>query len=108
MDVGAPVDEAAQSAYLGDQALLPSGCAAHLKGNALIEVLHAEHFARLPAEYGASILRDVTRPRIQQEAIRRCRARAAKALVTAWQPHLVGLGVDLEAYAAAAVAPLLP
>lgn len=106
MDLGVPIDEAAQSMYLGDRALLPSGCAAHLKGNALIEVLHAEHFARLPAEYGASILRDATRPQIQQEAIQQCRDRAKQMLIATWEAHVKG--VDLEEYAAAAVAPLLP
>jgi len=108
LDLEVPIDVDAQALYLGDRALLPPNCATGLRGSALLEVLHAEHFARLPAEYGASILRDAARPPSQQEAVRRCRARAAKALVTAWQTHLVGFGVDLEAYAAAAVAPLLP
>jgi len=108
LDLGVPVDEEAQAVYLGDKALLPAGCAAHLKGNALLEVLHAEHFARLPAEYGASILRDAMRPEAQREAVRRCRARARQMLVAAWGAHLRGAKVDLEAYAAAAVAPLLP
>jgi len=108
LDLEVPIDVDAQALYLGDRALLPPNCATGLRGSALLDVLHAEHFARLPAEYGASILRDTARPPSQQDAIRRCRARAAKALVTAWQPHLVGFDVDLEAYAAAAVAPLLP
>jgi len=108
LDLEVPIDIDAQALYLSDRALLPPKCATGLRGSALLEVLHAEHFARLPAEYGASILRDEARPPSQQEAVRRCRARAAKALVTAWQPHLVGFGIDLEAYAAAAVAPLLP
>mmetsp|Transcript_4603 Transcript_4603/g.12942 ORF Transcript_4603/g.12942 Transcript_4603/m.12942 type:complete len:449 (+) Transcript_4603:81-1427(+) len=104
--LGVPVDEAAQSVYLGDKALLPPGCAAHLRGNALLEVLHAEHFARLPAEYGASILRDLARPPKQREAVQECRDRARQMLIAAWESHVTG--VDLEGYAAAAVAPLLP
>lgn len=108
MDLGAPVDEEAQSLYLSDAALLPAGCASQLKGMGLIEVLHAEHFARLPAEYGASILRDQKRSQAERDNVLRVRTRAAKMLVAAWAPHLKGLKVDLEAYAAAAVAPLLP
>lgn len=108
LDLEVPIDVDAQALYLGDRAILPPNCATGLRGTALLKVLHAEHFARLLAEYGASILRDIARPPSQQEAVRQCRAHAAKALVTAWQPHLVGFGVDLEAYAAAAVAPLLP
>jgi len=108
LDVGAPIDEVAQTMYLGDAALLPEGCAGRLRGQALLDVLHAEHFARLPAEYGASILRDATRPLEQQKAVHRCRARAKDMLIAAWAPHLKGLDVDMEAYASAAVAPLLP
>lgn len=106
--VGAPVDEAAQAFYMGDKALMPSGCAMHLKGTALLQVLHAEHFARLVAEYGASIMRDAVRPAKQKDAVLQCRVRAKRTLMDAWAPHLAGWGIDLEAYAAAAVAPLLP
>jgi len=107
LDLEVPIDVHGQALYLGDRALLPPNCAIGLRGTALLEVLHAEHFARLLAEYGASILRDTAQPPSQQETVRHCRARAARALVTAWRPHLVGLGIDLESYAAAAVAPLL-
>merc|ERR1739844_540529 len=91
MDLGVPIDEAVQTMYLSDRALLPSGCAAHLKCYSLIEVLHAEHFARLPAEYGASILRDATRPQIQQETIRQCRDRAKQMLIATWGAHVKGV-----------------
>lgn len=105
---GAPVDETAQAMYMGDVALLPPGCGEHLRGSSLLEVLHAEHFARLTAEYGASIIRDENRPYEQHDAVRRCRARARQMLIAAWRPHLQEVKVDLEAYASAAVAPLLP
>lgn len=105
---GAPVDETAQALYLDDVALLPPGCGNHLRGSSLLEVLHAEHFARLTAEYGASIIRDENRPLEQHEAVRRCRARARQMLIAAWRPHLRDIKVDLEAYASAAVSPLLP
>jgi len=105
---GAPVDETAQAMYMGDVALLPPGCGEHLRGSALLEVLHAEHFARLTAEYGASIIRDENRPYEQHDAVRRCRARARQMLIAAWRPHLNDVKVDLDAYASAAVAPLLP
>jgi len=112
--LGTPIDQAAQHFYLADKALLPAGCAKSLRGQALLDVLHAEHFARLPAEYGASILRDAERPEREKDAIRRCRALAKQALIAAWRPHLQAGGgrsgelVDLDAYAEAAVAPLLP
>mmetsp|Transcript_34199 Transcript_34199/g.60495 ORF Transcript_34199/g.60495 Transcript_34199/m.60495 type:complete len:504 (-) Transcript_34199:140-1651(-) len=106
--LGVPVDETAQAMYLQDRALLPAGSASGLCGPGLLEVLHAEHFARLLAEYGASILRDASRPREQHEAVRKCRALAKDRLARAWLPHLQGAKVDLEAYAAAAVTPLLP
>lgn len=106
--LGVPIDHAAQSLYLADRALLPTNCSTALRGQALLQVLHAEHFARLPAEYGASILRDVDRPEKQKEAIRQCRAHAKQMLIDAWRPHLVGVSADLEAYASAAVMPLLP
>lgn len=108
VDLGVPIDKEAQALYLGDRALLPHGCATCLTGNALLEVLHAEHFARLSAEYGASILRDPMRPQVQKEAIWQCRAKAKQMLMNAWRPHLSGVKVDLAEYAAAAVAPLLP
>jgi hypothetical protein len=108
LDLGVPIDEAAQSFYLADRALLPTKCALGLRGEALLEVLHAEHFARLPAEYGASILRDADRPKEQREAVLKCRARAKQMLIDAWRPHLSHTKIDLEEYAAAAVAPLLP
>lgn len=106
LDLGVPVDTAAQAFYLEDPALLPTNCAPGLKGEALLQVLHAEHFARLPAEYGASVIRDATRPEIQKLAVKQCRERAKQMLVDAWRPHLAG--IDLEAYATAAVRPLLP
>jgi len=106
--LGVPIDKMAQALYLNDQALLPTGCARHLKGPALLDALHAEHFARLTAEYGASILRDPSRPTGQREAVMRCRAKAAQMLLAAWAPHLAGVRVDLNAYATAAVTPLLP
>lgn len=106
-EVGAPVDRTAQALYLGDAALLPSGSAVGLAGAALLDVLHAEHFARLAAEYGASILRDRRRSAFQQRAIQACRSKAAQMLVAAWKPHLTP-GFDVEAYAERAVQPLLP
>lgn len=108
LDTGVPIDETAQALYLGDQALLPPGCGEQLKGNALLEVLHAEHFARLVAEYGASIIRDSRRPQAQKEAVFECRERAKRMLIAAWRPHLRKTNVDLDEYAGAAVAPLLP
>lgn len=105
---GAPIDETAQAMYLNDVALLPPGCGERLRGSSLLEVLHAEHFARLTAEYGASIIRDENRPFEQHDAVRRCRARARQMLIAAWQPHLKDVKVDLDAYASAAVSPLLP
>mmetsp|Transcript_79841 Transcript_79841/g.234839 ORF Transcript_79841/g.234839 Transcript_79841/m.234839 type:complete len:504 (+) Transcript_79841:112-1623(+) len=108
LDLGVPVDTQAQALYLGDRALLPTGCATGLQGDALLEVLHAEHFARLTAEYGASILRDSQQPEAQKRAILACRARAEQMLVTAWAPNLAALQLQLRAYAAAACSPLLP
>jgi len=107
MALDVPIDKVAQSFYLGDAALLPTNCATKLRGQALLDVLHAEHFARLPAEYGASILRDGVRPQQQKDAILRCRLLAKQALIDAWRPHLSGVKVNLEEYAAAAVSPLL-
>jgi len=107
-DLNVPVDETAQALYLGDQALLPPGCASNIKGAALLEVLHAEHFARLPAEYGASILRDPQTPEQQKQAVLECRDRAKQMLIAVWEQVLADSGVDLDAYATAAVAPLLP
>jgi len=106
--LGVPIDKAAQALYTNDQALLPVGCARNLKGDALLEALHAEHFARLTAEYGASILRDPARPTAQRQAVMRCRAKAAHMLLAAWAPHLAGVRVDLQAYVDAAITPLLP
>lgn len=105
-----PLDEEARALYLGDRALLPPGCGAHLRGAALLEVLHAEHFARLSAEYGASIMRDADRPSAQREAVLQCRALASEMLVKAWRPvlHDGKVQVELQDYAAAAVAPLMP
>lgn len=108
VDLGVPIDMMAQSFYLDDTALLPSGCAGELKGNALLDVLHAEHFARLAAEYGASILRDKNRPREQCDAIHECRAKAKQMVIAAWRPHLGASVVDLDSYATAATLPLLP
>lgn len=108
VQLGVPLDETAQALYLGDRALLPSGCGFQLKGKPLLEILHAEHFARLSAEYGASIIRDTNRPIAQQQAIQQCRARAKEMLLEAWRPHIQDDNLNLEAYAAAAVAPLLP
>lgn len=108
LDSGAPVDETAQSLYLNDRALLPASCSLHLRGDALLEILHAEHFARLSAEYGAAVIRDASKPHQQHDAILRCRARAKELLIAAWMPHLQGVDVDLEHYASQAVAPLLP
>lgn len=106
MEVGAPIDETAQALYLGDPALLPPGCATHVKGTALLEVLHAEHFARLSAEYGASILRDPERPKAQRDAVLDCRVRAKQLLGNAWRPLLSHAKVNLEAYTQAATNPL--
>lgn len=108
VELGVPIDETARSLYLSDAALLPEGCAVGLKGDALLKVLHAEHFARLTAEYGASILRGAMRPSTQRAAILQCRAHAKQSLIDAWAPHLLDTKLDLQAYAAAAVAPLLP
>jgi hypothetical protein len=105
---GAPIDESARQLYLGDRALLPAGCGSILKGKPLLEILHAEHFARLCAEYGASIIRDTERPPAQQQAIQKCRLKAKHMLIEAWQQHIQDVSIDLEAYASAAVAPLLP
>jgi len=106
--INPPVDQIARNLYLGDAALLPVGCAQKLKGNELLEVLHAEHFARLSAEYGASILRDTQRPQQQIEAIIQCRKKAEANLLRAWAPHLVGYKVDLQKYVSRATAPLIP
>lgn len=103
-----PIDKTAQALYVGDEALLPSGCARNLKGMPLIQALHAEHFARLLAEYGASVLRDSTSTHDQQVAVRECRDLAKKKLIDAWRPHLAGIEVDLERYAVAAITPLFP
>lgn len=106
VQVRAPIDAMAQDMYLKDQALLPPGCANHLRGVPLLEVLHAEHFARLLAEYGASIMRDASRPDDERRAVRRCRALAKERLVKAWASHVRGINLGL--YAEAAVTPLLP
>lgn len=107
--LGVPIDEQAQRMYLGDAALLPIGAGAHLTGAGLLEVLHAEHFARLSAEYGASIVRDPERPWEEVAAVLECRDRARRLLIAAWRPHLSGLALQrLGSYADAAVAPLLP
>eukprot|EP00927_Polykrikos_kofoidii_P085261 TRINITY_DN9225_c1_g1_i1.p1 TRINITY_DN9225_c1_g1~~TRINITY_DN9225_c1_g1_i1.p1 ORF type:complete len:589 (+),score=102.49 TRINITY_DN9225_c1_g1_i1:76-1842(+) len=103
-----PLDEQARAFYLADPALLPSGHATHLRGSALLQVLHAEHFARLTAEYGASIMRDVNRPRAERDAVQECRALAKDMLVKAWQPVLPDGKVNLEEYATMAVVPLMP
>lgn len=103
-----PVDAKAQTLYLGDRALLPAGCAEGLRGDALLRVLHAEHFARLAAEYGASILRDAQQPEVCKRAILACRTRAEEMLLAAWAPHLPALRLQLQAYAAMACSPLLP
>uniref|UniRef100_A0A7S4Q4A1 Uncharacterized protein n=1 Tax=Alexandrium monilatum TaxID=311494 RepID=A0A7S4Q4A1_9DINO len=108
LDLEVPVDTKAQALYLGDRALLPAGCARDLRGDALLDVLHAEHFARLAAEYGASILRDPQRPEAQRRAVLACRARAEEALVAAWARRLPASRVQLQAYAASACLPLLP
>lgn len=108
MKLQVPIDEKAQSLYLYDQALLPAGSATNLKGNALLQVLHAEHFARLAAEYGASILRDPQQPVQKKDAIRACRTRAQHLLFAAWSPHLQLSKSDLHNYSTAAVMPLLP
>eukprot|EP00928_Gymnodinium_smaydae_P037838 TRINITY_DN26218_c0_g1_i2.p1 TRINITY_DN26218_c0_g1~~TRINITY_DN26218_c0_g1_i2.p1 ORF type:complete len:390 (+),score=39.98 TRINITY_DN26218_c0_g1_i2:65-1171(+) len=84
LDVGAPVDEAAQDMYLSDPALLPAGCAVGLQGDPLLQVLHAEHFSRLSAEYGASILRDSDRSKLEKDAILKCRSCARHMLLAAW------------------------
>jgi len=102
-----PIDTVAQAMYLGDRALLPAGCATNIEGTALLGVLHAEHFARLSAEYGASMFRDPDRPKTHRDAISECRARARQMLIDAWRPFLTGIKVDLEVYAHAATAPLL-
>ncbi|CAE7226096.1 unnamed protein product [Symbiodinium natans] len=101
-----PIDKTAQALYASDPALLPPGVARGLTGRGLLEVLHGEHFARLTAEYGASILRDASSPMAQRQAVLICRARARAALAAAWKPHLKE--VDVEAYANAAITPLLP
>jgi len=108
LDLAVPIDEAAQGFYLNDPALLPSGCAESLCGEALLKVLHAEHFARLPAEYGASVLRDAARSKEEKTAVQQCRLLAKQMLIEAWSPHLDSVPVDLKAYAEAAVTPLLP
>merc|ERR1712183_239565 len=108
VESGVPVDEAAQAMYLSDRALMPAEHVGELKGNGLLEVLHAEHFARLSAEYGASIMRDAKRPAVEQEAVLACRERAKQMLIAAWQPHIRDQTYPLDSYADAAVAPLLP
>lgn len=109
MDLGVPIDDQAQQMYLGDPALMPVGVGANLKGTNLLKVLHAEHFARLTAEYGASILRDDERPTHEIAAVLECRNQAKQMLIAAWQPNLSGLALcRLNSYADAAVMPLLP
>jgi len=108
VESGVPVDEAAQTMYLSDPALISAEQIGELKGNGLLEVLHAEHFARLSAEYGASIMRDANRPAAEQEAVLACRARAKQMLIAAWQPHIRDQTFQLDSYADKAVAPLLP
>eukprot|EP00440_Ansanella_granifera_P002895 gb/GFBE01003161.1/.p1 GENE.gb/GFBE01003161.1/~~gb/GFBE01003161.1/.p1 ORF type:complete len:440 (+),score=92.66 gb/GFBE01003161.1/:1-1320(+) len=107
--LGVPIDEQAQRMYLGDSALMPAGSGAHLQGANLLQVLHAEHFARLTAEYGASILRDPERPKKEIAAVLECRDRARQLLMDAWRPNLAGAALQrLSMYADAAVTPLLP
>lgn len=106
---GVPIDEQAQEMYLGDSALMPARSAETLKGAELLKVLHAEHFARLTAEYGASILRDSNRSQKEIRAVLECRSLAKQMLVEAWKPILSGPALQrLDAYADAAVRPLLP
>lgn len=107
-ELNVPVDEVAQAMYLKDPALLPAGCARNLQGTALLKVLHAEHFARLAAEYGASILRNVASTATQQQAIQNCRKRAYQMILDAWGPCMFKSKIDLRAYAVAAISPLLP
>lgn len=108
--VGCQVDEVAQNLYYSDHALLPPNCAKGVKGQALMDVLHAEHFARLTAEYGASILRDRTRPQNIIDNIKACREKARAKLLEAWRRAFKDNAqkYNLEAYAAAAAMPLLP
>lgn len=109
METGVPIDEQAQHMYLGDPALMPVGVGANLHGTNLLKILHAEHFARLTAEYGASILRDDARPTAEIATVLECRNRAKQMLIAAWQPNLSGLALRrLDSYADAAVRPLLP
>jgi len=108
VESGVPVDEVAQAMYLSDPALIAAEHVGELKGNGLLEVLHAEHFARLSAEYGASIMRDAQRPVAEQEAVLACRERAKQMLIAAWQPHIRNQTFPLDTYADAAVTPLLP
>eukprot|EP00930_Biecheleria_cincta_P089123 TRINITY_DN78389_c0_g1_i1.p1 TRINITY_DN78389_c0_g1~~TRINITY_DN78389_c0_g1_i1.p1 ORF type:complete len:443 (-),score=76.85 TRINITY_DN78389_c0_g1_i1:161-1489(-) len=109
MEIGVPIDEQAQHMYLGDPALMPVGVGADLHGTNLLKILHAEHFARLTAEYGASILRDDARPTSVIAAVLECRNRAKQMLIAAWKPNLSGLALRrLNSYADAAVTPLLP
>lgn len=106
---GVPIDEQAQHMYLGDSALMPARSAETLKGAELLKVLHAEHFARLTAEYGASILRDSNRSQKEVRAVLECRSLAKQMLVAAWKPNLRGSALQqLDAYADAAVQPWLP
>merc|ERR1712232_1215699 len=58
------------------------------------------------AEYGASIIRDEDSAYLSQLAIQQCRRSAKQTLINEWQLHLDVQGLDLEKYAAAAVAPL--
>ncbi|CAJ1348569.1 unnamed protein product [Effrenium voratum] len=102
-----PIDTTAQALYGGDS-LLPSDCAEKLCDLELLQAVHAEHFARLAAEYGASIFRDPNSTPAQREAVLRCRQLARQQLVSAWRPVLQAVKVDLDAYADLAVAPLLP
>mmetsp|Transcript_8836 Transcript_8836/g.19410 ORF Transcript_8836/g.19410 Transcript_8836/m.19410 type:complete len:449 (-) Transcript_8836:64-1410(-) len=106
-ELGLPVDSKAQALYARER-LLPSGCAEGLRGEALLRVIHAEHFARLPAEYGASILRDRTATAEQRQRVLLCRKKARTELLEAWRSALPSLSLSLlEPYATAAIAPLL-
>eukprot|EP00403_Amphidinium_massartii_P028973 CAMPEP_0178404474 /NCGR_PEP_ID=MMETSP0689_2-20121128/17904_1 /TAXON_ID=160604 /ORGANISM="Amphidinium massartii, Strain CS-259" /LENGTH=458 /DNA_ID=CAMNT_0020025463 /DNA_START=115 /DNA_END=1491 /DNA_ORIENTATION=- len=106
-ELNAPIDRAAQALYTTDSALMPASIATDLKGDLLLQVLHAEHFARLCGEYGASILRDPARASAEKEAVHACRAVAKQQLIEAWRQVLPPTaGIDLLAYAAAATQPL--
>lgn len=113
IQLGVPVDEMAQSFYLEDPALLPANCAKHVKGQKLLDVLHAEHFARLSAEYGASIMRGKDRPESEKEAVRKTREKGRALLLQAWsavfpKDEYSKHKIQLEIYVAGATTPILP